>query len=693
MVTQKITLDVAKDGIQANIIMVQGEANSRELAISLRNGKNPVELGAGVIAAFKAKKPDGTDLLNSCQVYTSSGVYPNTIIYNVTEGTVDTACVYSARIMLYNAAGELLWSPEFSITVKDNGEKPINNGSEAYKGEYTAMVAAMEAAIQSAEAAKEVSGKVGDLSKLKFTAETLVAAINLLEERRTELANATADSDEKIQNQIGNTEDLTTAAKIVVGAINEIAAGYVKKNDKKDILYGNNPDENKDYFELTVNSKGVTVPLRDGLGGIKAKTPSGADEYLPNNKYVKENFVPKSGDSAIDGTLSVKNLIVEGESSIANAEHLWVKEAAIVANADGVQLAGVYGYIIATGKIDGTEVFTAYGIVYEPTSDTLKLGKGEYFIETYPDGNGGEVKRAVFTFNDGEGQAIATRGDIADKHVPVWNEEKKTFEDSNIPACDVVINGGMENDRIPRWNAASKKLEDSGKSVSDFATKDAAQHVANALKGNVAGEIVSMPDISPLEHLLNVKVSGVDNVENVKLLVQGKNLSLISDFDLSTMNSAGNWESSPLIYEGYLSNDCVLSWEQDYTRTNAAALYIVGDIAGNRLVVGSSGATAGKYSHTIKAQNQWVQIRLVDWANETGKISNMQFELGTIATEHEPHKEPIEYTQAQDIISIYPCTTLTTDTTGALIECEYNRDINKAFAELQQAIISLGGNV
>ncbi|MBQ1183150.1 MAG: hypothetical protein IIX60_01740 [Clostridia bacterium] len=30
---------------------------------------------------------------------------------------------------------------------------------------------------------------------------------------------------------------------------------------------------------------------------------------------------------------------------------------------------------------------------------------------------------------------------------------------------------------------------------------------------------------------------------------------------------------------------------------------------------------------------------------------------------------------------------------GAKIECEYNRDINKAFAELRQAIISLGGNL
>ena len=38
-----------------------------------------------------------------------------------------------------------------------------------------------------------------------------------------------------------------------------------------------------------------------------------------------------------------------------------------------------------------------------------------------------------------------------------------------------------------------------------------------------------------------------------------------------------------------------------------------------------------------------------------------------------------------------PSTTLMTNIDGATIECKYNRDINKAFAELQNAIISMGG--
>ncbi len=70
-----------------------------------------------------------------------------------------------------------------------------------------------------------------------------------------------------------------------------------------------------------------------------------------------------------------------------------------------------------------------------------------------------------------------------------------------------------------------------------------------------------------------------------------------------------------------------------------------------------------------------------------------QLEIGTTATEYEPYSAPIEYTPTadgtvEDVTSLYPNTTLATDTDGVLIDCKYNRDINKAFAELQNAIYS-----
>jgi hypothetical protein len=94
------------------------------------------------------------------------------------------------------------------------------------------------------------------------------------------------------------------------------------------------------------------------------------------------------------------------------------------------------------------------------------------------------------------------------------------------------------------------------------------------------------------------------------------------------------------------------------------------------------------------------KIRIyADGASSDGsyvKFKNFQIECGTAATEYEPYIEPVEYAVSADgtvegVKSIYPATTLTTDTVGALIEVDYNRDINKAFEELRKVILSLGG--
>jgi hypothetical protein len=68
------------------------------------------------------------------------------------------------------------------------------------------------------------------------------------------------------------------------------------------------------------------------------------------------------------------------------------------------------------------------------------------------------------------------------------------------------------------------------------------------------------------------------------------------------------------------------------------------------------------------------------------KVTNIQLEIGTTATEYEPYKEEA-YTPNADgtvdgVTSLYPITTIMTDTAGVTITAEYNRDINKAFAEI-----------
>ena len=69
---------------------------------------------------------------------------------------------------------------------------------------------------------------------------------------------------------------------------------------------------------------------------------------------------------------------------------------------------------------------------------------------------------------------------------------------------------------------------------------------------------------------------------------------------------------------------------------------------------------------------------------------NIQLEVGSSATEYEPYNSatftPTADGTVEGVTSLYPNTTLTTDTDGVIIDCEYNRDINKAFAALEAAI-------
>lgn len=133
-------------------------------------------------------------------------------------------------------------------------------------------------------------------------------------------------------------------------------------------------------------------------------------------------------------------------------------------------------------------------------------------------------------------------------------------------------------------------------------------------------------------------------------------------------------------------------------------LYAYGNSSTVELVIRKTTST------TVSANTN----KSIDTTGATGFSVRCRFTSGTtyndsitfmICTEdvennpaYEPYKTPTEYAPAADgtvsgVKSLYPTTTLITDTEGVIIEAEYNRDINKAFAEMQQAILSLGGNV
>lgn len=75
----------------------------------------------------------------------------------------------------------------------------------------------------------------------------------------------------------------------------------------------------------------------------------------------------------------------------------------------------------------------------------------------------------------------------------------------------------------------------------------------------------------------------------------------------------------------------------------------------------------------------------------------LQLEIGSEPTDIVPYKSPNTSTPSADgtvtgVNNIYPTTSLLSNKDNVVIDVEYNRDINKAFEELQNAILAQGSN-
>lgn len=111
---------------------------------------------------------------------------------------------------------------------------------------------------------------------------------------------------------------------------------------------------------------------------------------------------------------------------------------------------------------------------------------------------------------------------------------------------------------------------------------------------------------------------------------------------------------------------------------------------------GSSDATDANseliISDDTAAPGLWLYIKRGNSLTDT--LFKPQIEFADTASDYEPYIEPTTYTPLTDgtvegVESLYPTTTLLTDTDGVVIDCEYNKDINKAYAQLLEKVSAL----
>lgn len=279
-----------------------------------------------------------------------------------------------------------------------------------------------------------------------------------------------------------------------------------------------------------------------------------------------------------------------------------------------------------------------------------------------------------------------------------------------VAAADTSKN--ITESDLPYQAANKQYVEDTTNNVKSYANNN----FANALKGSASGEAVRLNDVSPIEHEIKIKLTAESNhsdFSGVTLKRYGKNL-----LPYPYKNTNIDYTFNGINYKVKSDGTVVLNGT-----ANEQSYFILAGLVLNKGVYYLSGCPSGGQGSTYSIYFQYdnfsyykadygsgVKIDINEKKNcavaiNIGKnttVSNLIFkpmlEVGSKLTDFEERRTAVAYTPAADgtvsgVKSLYPTTTLMTDTEGVIIEAEYNRDINKAFVELQAAIISLGGNV
>ena len=308
------------------------------------------------------------------------------------------------------------------------------------------------------------------------------------------------------------------------------------------------------------------------------------------------------------------------------------------------------------------------------------------------------------------------RGPVGDTGPQGETGDSGVYVGSGTPpaGCRVQVdpNGGASNQEI-----AELLADETAEVVSIYAN----QNFANALKGTAQGASVTLDDVSPLEHTIPVKVRSKNFVDYSK----------ISGYSGDTVSIDGNVVTLAAGNNGW---GLVLSGVRDFLEVGKTYTFSFASMTGwgdtstekgfgfsfyyrDGTTSTFSGYYVGTapYTITFKKEVRGVYFR-TGWGEDKAEnivITGIQIEEGSAATEYTPFVPDVTavtvtaadsegantatHNPAEDgsceVASIAPSMVLTTDNENTVISCEYNRDINKAYDQLVQAILSMGGNI
>ena len=247
---------------------------------------------------------------------------------------------------------------------------------------------------------------------------------------------------------------------------------------------------------------------------------------------------------------------------------------------------------------------------------------------------------------------------------------------------------------------------------------DSAVKFANALKGTASGVTVSANDVSPVEHELSLRALSKNRIDIKTAFLNSYNSQFLTN--LSTDNDTVYFEKN---YEGSISASVyVYAYLEPGTYTFSGIgttdgygnmAYIIknpdGTQLGNTITIGQ---TQQEFLHyiTVSQSGVYTFCLFIGYSAAKGSYvsyQNLQIEKGSSKTDYTPYVDPesiivsklVDGEEVQTavpasdstvtgIVSSYPAMEIKSNFADGSVdlELEYNRDINKAFAELWEAI-------
>ena len=387
-------------------------------------------------------------------------------------------------------------------------------------------------------------------------------------------------------------------------------------------LYGRDANGNETGISWAYNLQTGKIPCwayvdKNHPAVLSASDPV-ASIHVATKNYVDNNFIAKSGDNTLDGSLVVTgDLTINGTTYTENSETVQIDENIIELNSNKQDNNTALSGVAINKNSEST-----YGIMYDPYDNTVKFGEGTT--------NNGE-----FEFSEGEGAPLAVRAD---------SSEIKTHK------------------ALLEFDSDTNKLIDSGYSVQSI--KDFAKMKTIVYEGGEFNETVRLGDLTwehdealekwgvylgmeatpPLSEFVNENTIYTITLNNIP-----DTPTLDVSFDFCSDEGIGivvpgeeAWDMTP-----WLSENSLLSWDYDYTnKTYIPTLHTLTYTGNWQVSTGESSAG----SATLEDAQAWV---------EHYSDVNLIYSYSAYSSNMTGPLEELELSSDTEIIINYPINKLT----------------------------------